>query len=163
LLTRWLAARLAALGIGLLQPLLLLECLLLAGFLAMRVVNGTPVHVNAPGTIFAGMLGVAAMAMQNTVGQISLGSVSTTAMTANVARFAFDVGEIFVSRNHYDRSWWRNRLPQAGPLAGFVIGCGLGAACEAAFDRWALALPVALAASALAISFAPDPRTPGTL
>jgi uncharacterized membrane protein YoaK (UPF0700 family) len=163
LLTRLLAARLAALGIGLLQPLLLLECLLLAGFLAMRVVNGTPVPVNAPGAIFAGMLGVAAMAVQNAVGQISLGAVSTTAMTANVARFALDVGEFFATRNHCDRSWWRNRLPQGGPMAGFVIGCGLGAASEAAFDRWALALPVALTALALAISFAPDPRTPGTL
>jgi uncharacterized membrane protein YoaK (UPF0700 family) len=163
LLTRWLAVRLAARGMGLLQPLLLLECLLLAGFLAMRVVNGAPVHVNAPGVIFAGMLGVAAMAVQNAVGQISLGAVSTTAMTANVARFALDVGEVLVIRNHCDRSWWRNRLPQAGPIAGFVIGCGLGAASEAAFDRWALALPVALAASALAISFAAEPRTPGTL
>jgi hypothetical protein len=48
-------------------------------------------------------------------------------------------------------------------MAGFVIGCGLGAASEAAFDRWALALPVALTALALAISFAPELRTPGTL
>jgi len=160
-LTRWLVARLDALGMSLLQPLLLLECLLLAGFLAMRVVNGTPVHVNAPGAIFAGMLGVAAMAVENAVGQISLGTVSTTAMTANVARFALDVGEIFVTRNYCDRSWWRRRLAQGGPIAGFVIGCGLGAASEAAFDRWALALPVALAASALAISLAPEPRTPG--
>jgi uncharacterized membrane protein YoaK (UPF0700 family) len=163
LLTRWLAARLDALGIGLLQPLLLLECVLLAGFLAMRVANGTPDHVNAPGVIFAGMLGVAAMAVQNAVGQISLGAVSTTAMTANVARLALDVGELFVTRNHCNRSWWRNRLPQAGPIAGFVIGCGLGAASEVAFDRWALALPVALAAFALATSFAPNPRTQSTL
>jgi len=161
LLTRRLVARLDALGIGLLQPLLVLECLLLAGFLAMRVVNGTPVHVNAPGAIFAGMLGVTAMAVQNAVGQISLGAVSTTAMTANVARFALDVGEIFVTRNHCDRSWWRHRLPQAGPITGFILGCGLGAASEAAFDRWALALPVALTAFALAISLAPEPRTPG--
>jgi predicted SAM-dependent methyltransferase len=84
-------ARLDALGMSLLQPLLFLECLLLTGFLAMRIANGTPVHVNAPGAIFAGMLGVAAMAVQNAVGQISLGAVSTTAMTANVARFALDV------------------------------------------------------------------------
>jgi uncharacterized membrane protein YoaK (UPF0700 family) len=163
LLTRWLVGRLDAFGIGLLQPLLLLECLLLTGFLAMRVVNGTPVHVNSPGAVFAGMLGVAAMAVQNAVGQISLGAVSTTAMTANVARFALDIGEILVTCNHCDGSWWRNRLPHAGPIAGFVLGCGLGAAGEAAFDRWALALPVALAASALAISFAPPPRTTGTL
>jgi uncharacterized membrane protein YoaK (UPF0700 family) len=163
LLTRWLAARLDALGMDLLQPLLLLECLLLAGFLAMRVVNGTPVHVNAPGAIFAGMLGVAAMAVQNAVGQISLGAESTTAMTANIARFALDVGDILVTCSRCNRNWWRNRLPQAGPIAGFVIGCGLGAASEAAFDRWALALPVALTALALATSCAPTPKTQGML
>jgi uncharacterized membrane protein YoaK (UPF0700 family) len=54
-------------------------------------------------------------------------------------------------------------MRRAGPLAGFVIGCGLGAACEAAFHQWSLALPVALAAFALAMSFAPNPRTQGTL
>jgi len=48
-------------------------------------------------------------------------------------------------------------------MAGFVIGCGLGAGSEAVFDRWALVLPVALTAFALAISFAPEPRAPGTL
>jgi uncharacterized membrane protein YoaK (UPF0700 family) len=160
LLTRWLVARLDAFGIGLLQPLLLLECLLLAGFLAMRIVSGTPVHVNAPSAVFAGMLGVTAMAVQNAVGQISLRSVSTTAMTANVARLALDVGDIFVTRNLHDRNWWWSRTRQGGPIAGFVIGCGLGAVCEAASNRWALALPVALAAFALAMSCATNPRTP---
>jgi uncharacterized membrane protein YoaK (UPF0700 family) len=163
MLTRWLAARLDALGIGLLQPLLLVECFLLSGFLAMRILTGTPIHPNTPTAILAGMLGVAAMAVQNAVGQISLGAVSTTAMTANVARLALDLGEIFGIRNHHDQNWWRSRMAQASPLAGFVIGCGLGAACEAAFDRWSLALPVALAAFALAISFAPNPRTRPTL
>jgi uncharacterized membrane protein YoaK (UPF0700 family) len=164
LLTRWLVARLDALGICLLQPLLVVEFLLLAGFLVMRVLIGVPLNINAPAAILAGMLGVAAMAVQNAVGQISLGIPSTTAMTANVARFALDLGEILTARNHHDHSRWHSRTPQgAGPLAGFVIGCGLGAACEAAFNQWSLALPVALAALALAISFAPNPRTQAAL
>jgi uncharacterized membrane protein YoaK (UPF0700 family) len=161
--TRWLAARLDALGIGLLQPLLLVECLLLSSFLAMRVLIGTPIDPNVPYAILAGMLGVAAMAVQNAVGQICLGALSTTAMTATVARLALDLGEIFATRNHHDRHWWLSLMPQAGPLAGFIIGCGLGAAGEAAFNRWSLALPVALSALALAISFAPNPTTQNTL
>jgi uncharacterized membrane protein YoaK (UPF0700 family) len=156
--TRWLAARLDALGIGLLQPLLLVECLLLSGFLAIRVLIGAPIDPHASNAILAGMLGVAAMAVQNAVGQICLGGLPTTAMTATVARLALDIGEIFATRNHHDRNWWWSRMLQAGPLAGFVIGCGLGAACEAVFDRWSLAFPVALSAFALALSFAPNPR-----
>jgi uncharacterized membrane protein YoaK (UPF0700 family) len=163
LLTRWLVARLDELGIDTLQPLLLMECLLLAGFLATRVLIGTPTDMNAPAAIFAGMLGIAAMAVQNAVGQICLGAPSTTAMTANVARFALEVGEIFAARKYYDHNRWRSLMPQGTPLAGFIIGCGLGAACEAAFNLWSLALPVALSAIALAISRAPQPRTQGRL
>lgn len=160
-MTRWLMAWLTGLGIGLLQPLITLECLLLGGFLAMGGGIRGPVHFDTLATTFAGMLGVAAMAVQNVVGQVSLGAVSTTAMTANVARFALDASEIMVSRTHHDWNWWQNRLPQAGPLAGFVIGCGLGAACEVAFDLRALVLPLALALLSLAISFATASKTRG--
>jgi uncharacterized membrane protein YoaK (UPF0700 family) len=159
-LTRWLVARLDALDIGSLQPLLLVEFLLLAGFLATRVAIGAAIDMKAPTAIFAGMLGVAAMAVQNAVGQLSLGAPSTTAMTANVVRFALDLGEIFAAHGHDNHKWWRSRMLQGGPLAGFIIGCGLGAAWEAEFDRWSLALPVVLAAFALAISsFTPNQRT----
>jgi uncharacterized membrane protein YoaK (UPF0700 family) len=162
LLARWLIAGLDARGISPLQPLLLLECLLLAGFLAMRVA-GIPIDPNAPTTIFAGMLGVSAMAVQNAVGQIALGAVSTTAMTVTVARLALNVSETSPPRNGGDHNRWRSRMRRAEPLAGFIIGCGLGAACEAAFNRWSLVFPVALTAFALAMSFAPNPRTQGTL
>jgi uncharacterized membrane protein YoaK (UPF0700 family) len=162
LLAKLLAAGLDARDINPLQPLLLLESLLLAGFLAMRVMNGTPIGLNTPTEIFAGMLGVAAMAVQNAVGQISLGAVPTTAMTTTVARLALDVGEIFTARNRNDRNRWRPRLSREGPLVGFLVGCGLGAACEAASNQWSLAFPVTLAAFALAMSFAPRPLTQGT-
>jgi uncharacterized membrane protein YoaK (UPF0700 family) len=158
LVARWLAAGLEALGIDPLQPLLLVQCLLLAGFLAIRVGSGDSFHLNAPTAILAGMLGVAAMAVQNAVGQISLGAPSTTAMTANVVRSTLGFGEIFV-RSNRDQNWWRGCLDRDGPLAGFVIGCGLGAACEAEFARWALALPLALAAGAFAMSLAPSSET----
>jgi uncharacterized membrane protein YoaK (UPF0700 family) len=54
-------------------------------------------------------------------------------------------------------------MRQAGPLAGFAIGCGLGAACEAAFNQWSLALPVALTVFALAMSLTLNLRTQSTL
>jgi hypothetical protein len=44
-----------------------------------------------------------------------------------------------------------------------AIGRGLGAACEAEFARWALALPLALPAGAFAISIAPSSEIPRKL
>jgi hypothetical protein len=40
--------------------------------------------------------------------------------------------------------------------AGFSVGCGLGAACEAALGTWSLALPAGLAMLAFAIGFAAE-------
>ena len=40
-------------------------------------------------------------------------------------------------------------------IAGFTVGCGLGAACEAAVGLWSLALPTGLALLALAWTSVP--------
>jgi uncharacterized membrane protein YoaK (UPF0700 family) len=75
--------------------LLLLQFLLLAGFLVLCVAAGPRIDPNAAIAIFAGMLGVSAMAVQNALVQISLkGAPSTAVMTSNVTRFAMDVGEV---------------------------------------------------------------------
>jgi hypothetical protein len=41
-------------------------------------------------------------------------------------------------------------------IVGFTVGCGLGAACEAALGTWSLALPAGLAMLAFAIGFAAE-------
>jgi uncharacterized membrane protein YoaK (UPF0700 family) len=71
-LTRLLAAGLDAAGLATLRPLLLLQFLLLAGFLALAVAGGSHPDPNATSAIGAGMLGVAAMAVQNALVQLSL-------------------------------------------------------------------------------------------
>jgi hypothetical protein len=38
-------------------------------------------------------------------------------------------------------------------IAGFVVGCGLGAACEAVYGLWSLMLPAGFAVAALALAF----------
>ena len=48
-------------------------------------------------------------------------------------------------------------------IAGFTIGCAVGAACEAAAGLWSLALPTGLALLALAwtsVSSSPRPADP---
>jgi uncharacterized membrane protein YoaK (UPF0700 family) len=64
-LTRLLAGGLASVGLASLRPLLLLQFLLLAGFLVLCVAAGPRIDPNATNAILAGMLGVSAMAVQN--------------------------------------------------------------------------------------------------
>jgi uncharacterized membrane protein YoaK (UPF0700 family) len=46
-------------------------------------------------------------------------------------------------------------------IVGFTVGCGLGAAGEAAVGLWSLALPTGLALLALAIGFTVEPEGRG--
>jgi uncharacterized membrane protein YoaK (UPF0700 family) len=159
-LTRLLAGGLESLGLASLRPLLLLQFLLLAGFLVLCVVAGPRIDPNAANAILAGMLGVSAMAVQNALVQISLkGAPSTAVMTSNVTRFATDVGEVLLGGDPADVAKARNRAAHVLPaIVGFAAGCGLGAACEAALGTRSLALPAGLALLAFAMGFAAEPN-----
>jgi uncharacterized membrane protein YoaK (UPF0700 family) len=133
-----------------LRPLLLLQFLFLSGALIICVAAGPDIDPNAPIATVAGMLAVSAMAVQNALVQVSLHGVPATAViTTNIARFTTDVGTILlgarrdeVARERADRLW--------PSIAGFIIGCCVGAVCEARFGLRALALPAGLALLALA-------------
>jgi len=156
LLTRLLAAGFEAMDLASLRPLLLLQFLLLTGFLILCVAAGPRIDPNATNTILAGMLGVSAMAVQNTLPQISLtGAPSTAVMTTNVTRFMMDVGEVLLGRDPDEVAKARIRAKNTWPpIVGFTVGCGLGAASEAAVGLWSLALPAGLALLAVAMGFA---------
>jgi uncharacterized membrane protein YoaK (UPF0700 family) len=133
-----------------LRPLLLLQFLFLSGALIICVAAGPDIDPNAPIATVAGMLAVSAIAVQNALVQVSLHGVPATAViTTNIARFTTDVGTILlgarrdeVARERADRLW--------PSIAGFIIGCCVGAVCEARFGLRALALPAGLALLALA-------------
>ena len=156
LLTRLLAAAFERSGISTLQSLLLLQFLLLVGFLALGVTAGPWKDANAVLAIVAGMFGVAAMAVQNALVQLSLENSPTTAvMTTNVTHFMLDLGEVLAGRDQAEIAKARHRAMHTLPvILGFVIGCALGAACEAAVGLWSLALPAGLALLALAMGLA---------
>jgi uncharacterized membrane protein YoaK (UPF0700 family) len=155
-LTRLLAAGLEAIGLASLWPLLLLQFLLLGGFLVLCVAAGPHIDPKAANAILAGMLGVSAMAVQNALPQISLtGTTSTAVMTTNVTRFMMDVGEVLLGRDPDEVAKARSRAKNTWPpIVGFTIGCGVGAACEAAVGLWSLALPTGLALLSFAMGFA---------
>jgi uncharacterized membrane protein YoaK (UPF0700 family) len=154
--TRVLAAGLEAIGLASLWPLLLLQFLLLSGFLVLCVAAGPHIDPNAANAILAGMLGVSAMAVQNTLPQISLtGAPSTAVMTTNVTRFMMDAGEVLLGCDPDGVAKARSRAKDTWPpIVGFTVGCGIGAACESAVGLWSLALPTGLALVAFAMGLA---------
>jgi uncharacterized membrane protein YoaK (UPF0700 family) len=117
---------------------------------------GSSLDPNAANAIVAGMLGVAAMAVQNAIPQISLtGAPSTAVMTTNVTRFMMDLGEMLLGRDPNKVASARRRAKHTWlPIVGFTLGCGLVAACEAAVGLWSLALPAGLALFAVVMGFA---------
>src|SRR3981189_331795 len=159
-LTRLLAGALERIGFASLRPLLLLQLLLLVGFLVLCAAPRPRIDPHATKATLAGMLGVSAMAVQNALVQISLkGAPSTAVMTSNVTRFAMDVGELLLAGDPAGVAKARNRAAHVLPaIIGFTTGCGLGAACEAALGTWSLALPAGLALAAFAMGFAAEPN-----
>jgi uncharacterized membrane protein YoaK (UPF0700 family) len=152
-LTVLLARGLESIGLASLRPLLLLHFLFLTSFLVVCAAAGPDLTPNATIAIFAAMLGVSAMAVQNALVQVALkGAPATAVMTSNLTRFARDVGAVLLGADPAEVTQARNRAARTLPvIIGFAIGCGLGAACEVAFGMWSLALPTGLALIALAL------------
>jgi uncharacterized membrane protein YoaK (UPF0700 family) len=69
-----------------------------------------------------------------------------------------DIGEVLLGGDPAVVAKARNRAAYILPaIVGFTVGCGLGAACEAALGTWSLALPAGLAMLAFAMGFAAEP------
>jgi len=152
-LTRLLASGLERAEISTLRPLLLLQLIFLGAFLVLCVTAGPWRDADAILAVLAGMCGVAAMAVQNALVQISLRNTPTTAvMTTNVTHFMLDLGGVLVGGDSAKIAKPRSRAVHTLPvIVGFATGCGLGAACEAAAGLWSLVLPTGLALLAFAM------------
>jgi uncharacterized membrane protein YoaK (UPF0700 family) len=163
-LARLLAGLLEARGIASLRPLLALQFLLLAAFFGLAVAGGPSIDPDAPGAVLAGMAGVAAMAVQNALVQVSLKGVPATAvMTTNVTRLTIEIGTVLLGPGHGDMAGARARIRSLWPVvAGFAAGCALGTALEIPTGLWSLAVPAGLALLALLLG-GPGPATAGRL
>jgi uncharacterized membrane protein YoaK (UPF0700 family) len=102
--------------------------------------------------VFAGMLGVAAMATQNATVKLAIDqSPSTAVMTTNITQLTLDVATLTRGQGDPEqvaRARQRARVTFAC-IVGFIGGCAAGAALEVRFGFWALTLPVVLAALAV--------------
>jgi len=153
-LTRLLVAGLETLNIGSLRPLLLLQFLMLGGSFILCLPSDHNRDPSARNLVVAGQLTVAAMTVQNALGQLSSPKAPATAvMTTNLARFIMDAGGALLGHDPAEKAEARRRANDTWPvIIGFTTGAGLGAACFAAVGPKALVLPAGLALLALAMS-----------
>ena len=159
-MTRLLAAGFKSLPARPLPSLLLLQFLLLAGSFALCAIPGGHFNPNSGSAIIAGQLGVAAMAVQAALVQLSLhGGPSTAPMTANITRFVMDAGNVLLEGASVGVSDARHRVKQTWPvIVGFITGAALGALCFAAAGPKSMGFPAALALLAVVMSMGASPH-----
>ncbi len=140
--TRLWTVRRARAGRGVRTPLLLAQLLLLAGFMAAGMAASPITNADAPLAILAGLVGVAAMAVQNAAARIAFASLApTTVMTGNVTQSVIDAvdllsnpsAETSVEAGARFRKMWPPVLAfAAGAIAGAFGYVGAGFLCLAA-------------------------------
>jgi uncharacterized membrane protein YoaK (UPF0700 family) len=152
LLTSLFAHGLERSGVATLRILLSLQLMLLVGFLMLSMLYGAG-H-NPALAVVTGMIGVAAMAVQTALVQVSLkGTPSTGVMTTNVTHFAVALAELLARSDLVTAEKARKRISHIFPvIAGFALGCALGAALEEAWGLRSLSLPTALALLAVMLT-----------
>jgi uncharacterized membrane protein YoaK (UPF0700 family) len=167
-LTRVFVAGLDRIAIPSLLPLLILQFLFLLSALGVCLAAGARPDPYGPEATLGGMLAVSGMAVQNALVRISLAGVPSTAvMTTNISVFTMDLGEIWFGRNQSSRTESRVRIQRTWPaIAGFLVGCILGALCEPAFGLASFAVPTLLSLAAIGFGLTwRDPqsaKSPGT-
>lgn len=153
-LTRLAAAGLEHLCRSPLQPLLALQLLLLVSFLSVWATAGTGINPTAPAAVVAGMLGVAAMAVQNALVRLLVGAPATAVMTTDITTFVMDIGAMLFRHDPDGIANARGRAKRTWPaIVGFTVGCSLGAVLEVEIGPWSLALSICLALLALVLGF----------
>ena len=137
------------------RALLVIQALLLASFLGFGIWFGPFADPNSSMAVFAGMLGVAAMATQNAVVRLALpGHPTTSVMSTNAAQLAVDLA--MLARCLFQPikvSEIRSRADVTTlAVLGFVVGVVTGAILETHFGLWSLIFASFLAVLAIPLS-----------
>ena len=151
-LARLAGAALAARGLPALRFLLAGKVLLLLAFFALAVLLGPFPDSDAPAGLVTGFAGIAAMAIQNAVQRVHLGSLPpTTIMTGNTTQAVLDAVDLVRGVNPDQAAAVRARFGRTlASILYFAAGCAVAAALYLWIGFWSLAVPVAVGtASAL--------------
>lgn len=106
--------------------------------------------------VLTGMVLVAAMAIQNAIHRIYLGSAPpSTLMTGTTTQIMIDLADVMVRGDSANQASARSGKMMLNVLM-FAIGCGAAALLFMRFEMWCFVLPPIAGVAALAIRFA-DP------
>jgi uncharacterized membrane protein YoaK (UPF0700 family) len=146
------AQRIQKSGQALARPLLLVQFLLLACVLIVAVVFRPARDPHGLMAGIAAMIAVSAMACQFALLRLAVpGAPSTAVMTGNLTKTTLSLLDTF-SGNAIVIEGARTQLKKTVQLvAGFFIGCLIGAAAVSWIGEWAWSLPVVLAGVAVAL------------
>jgi len=127
-----------------LMLLLIAQTILLAAFMIAGLIGGPFTQADAAAAVITGMIGVAAMAVQNAAARLAFPAlVPTTVMTGNVTQFVIDAVDALSAQSPEARAGARARLQRLGPaLVSFATGAIIGAMAFASAAYWGLLLPI---------------------
>jgi uncharacterized membrane protein YoaK (UPF0700 family) len=125
------------------RPLLLVQCALLIACMVCGWRAGPLIDPVAPRVLATGMLGAAAMGVQNAASRLAFGELApTTVMTGNVTQLVIDLVDLVRGAATVSV---RERLRKfVWPIVAFAAGAIAGAVAFTQVALWALVLPVAL-------------------
>jgi uncharacterized membrane protein YoaK (UPF0700 family) len=138
-------------------PLLLsAKVALLVAFFALAVALGPFPDSDAPAALVTGFAGVAAMAVQNAVGRIHLGSLPPgTPMTGNTTQAALDAVALVrgAMPDQAAAAAVRSRFNRMfAAIVSFAAGCAIAATLYAWVGFWCLAVPVLIGAASAVLA-----------
>jgi uncharacterized membrane protein YoaK (UPF0700 family) len=124
-----------------LVPLLLLQCLLLAGFAVLGLLASPITSTEESLAIWAGICGAAAMGVQNAAARLVLSSLApTTVMTGNVTQLVIDTVDIALGAA--DAQTRQRGLKFFWPVVAFACGAIAGGFGFVRAGFFALAVPI---------------------
>jgi uncharacterized membrane protein YoaK (UPF0700 family) len=124
-------------------PLLALQILFLAGFLGVGLAATPIADFDSPLAVLAGMLGVVAMAIQNTASRTLYAMYTpTTVMTGNVTQVVIDLVDLALGKGTAEASGRVRKMVPA--ILAFTAGALLSAIAFNQFGFWCLTLPIAV-------------------
>lgn len=142
---RQMDVRCARLGHNPARPLLGTQLALLALFMVAGVAAAPLSNPQAPLVLACGMLGAAAMGVQNAAGKLQFGRIApTTVMTGNVTELLIDMTDLASGRAtpavkaRFVKFFW--------PVIAFALGCVAGGTAYMTFGFWCLLPALALLA-----------------
>lgn len=135
------------------QILLGVKVLLLLAFFGLAVRFGPFPDANTPAALLTGFAGVAAMAMQNAVQRVHMGSMPpSTMMTGSTVQVTLDAVDLLVGTKPELAAPVRLRFSRLAMTIGcFAFGCAVSAVMYVFMGFWCLALAVVVGAAAALI------------